>query len=173
MNKLFFLALILVTFLTIVTPMNSTQAKENQSQISAHNFTFDSAKQGQQAINLADYKDKVILVVNTASKCGFTNQYENMQNLHEQYADKGVVVIAVPSNDFGSQEPGSEAQICDFVEKQFNVTFPITAKYEVTGDSAHPFYKWARGHAGFIGSPKWNFHKYLIDKDGGFADWYS
>jgi glutathione peroxidase len=113
------------------------------------------------------------MVVNTASECGFTPQYENMENLWQEYKEKGLVIIAVPSNDFGGQEPGTEAQICEFVEKNFNVTFPITKKYSVKGDNAHPFYKWANQESSFMGTPKWNFHKYLIDKEGNYADYYS
>ncbi len=158
--------------LTILTLIYSVSAMANQSKITAHSFEFDSAIKDEK-IKLSDYKGKAILIVNTASECGFTNQYINLQALWEEFKDAGLVVIAVPSNDFGGQEPGTEAQICEFVDQKFKVTFPITAKYSVKGDNAAPFYKWANNEVGFIGSPKWNFHKYLIAPNGSLEDWYS
>jgi glutathione peroxidase len=159
-------------FFTLITLIYGVNSMANQSEMNAHNFSFESATKDEK-ISLSDYKGKVLMIVNTASECGFTPQYENMEKVWDEYKNRGLVVIAVPSNDFGGQEPGTEEQICEFVEKKFNVSFPITAKYQVKGDEAHPFYKWANDKAGFTGSPKWNFHKYLIDKDGNFADWYS
>jgi glutathione peroxidase len=115
---------------------------------------------------LADYKGKVLLVVNTASFCGFTKQYEALQALNAKYEAQGFNVIGVPSNDFGGQEPDSEGKIKEFCEGMFGVTFPLTGKNVVSGDGAHPFYKWARDELGWFNSPKWNFHKYLIGRDG-------
>jgi glutathione peroxidase len=115
---------------------------------------------------LSDFRGKVLLVVNTASFCGFTKQYEALQALNAKYEAQGFAVIGVPSNDFGGQEPESEGKIKEFCEGIFGVTFPLTDKTVVTGDAAHPFYAWAREQLGWINAPKWNFHKYLVGRDG-------
>lgn len=121
----------------------------------------------------ADYAGKVVLLVNTASLCGFTGQYKGLEALWRRYKDKGLVVLGVPSNDFGGQEPGKESKIKEFCETNFNIDFPMTTKQKVKGADAHPFYKWAADQVGLIGSPKWNFHKYLIAPDGSLKDWFS
>ena len=115
---------------------------------------------------LADWRGKVLLVVNTASFCGFTKQYAGLQSLWSKYESKGLVVVGVPSNDFGGQEPKAEGEIKKFCEGAFGITFPLTDKQSVTGPNAHPFFKWAAASAGEGGAPAWNFHKYLIGKDG-------
>jgi len=138
---------------------------------SAHDFSFQAIDGA--PLPLASFKGRAVLVVNTASQCGFTPQYTALQDLWSRYRDKGLVVLGVPSNDFGGQEPGTEAQIKDFCETNFSVDFPLTAKAKVTGKEAHPFYQWASGKAGVMGQPRWNFHKFLIGPDGGFADWFS
>ena len=117
-------------------------------------------------LKLADWQGKVLLVVNTASFCGYTPQYEGLQKLFETYEGKGLVVIGVPSNDFGGQEPEAESKIKEFCTGAFGVTFPLTAKYEVKGASAHAFYKWATTALGPQATPRWNFHKLLIARDG-------
>lgn len=117
-------------------------------------------------INLDQYKGKTILLVNVASKCGFTKQYTGLQELYEKYRDKDFYVIGVPSNQFGGQEPGSNAEIKNFCETNFNITFPLTDKVDVKGDNAHEIYKWAKKNYGNAAVPKWNFHKILINKDG-------
>ena len=117
-------------------------------------------------INLDQYKGKTILLVNVASKCGFTKQYTGLQELYEKYKDKDFYVIGVPSNQFGGQEPGSNAEIKNFCETNFNITFPLTDKVNVKGDNAHEIYKWAKKNYGNSAVPKWNFHKILINKDG-------
>ena len=117
-------------------------------------------------LNLNQYKNKTILVVNVASKCGFTKQYSGLQTLYEKYQDKGFIIIAIPSNQFGGQEPGSNKEILDFCETNFNITFPIAGKVEVKGDNSHIFYKWAKENYGKSTVPKWNFHKILINKNG-------
>lgn len=129
---------------------------------------FDHAFQSIDGTNmdLAQWRGRALLVVNTASFCGFTRQYEGLQKLWERYETKGLVVIGVPSNDFGGQEPKAEAEIKNFCEGAFGVTFPLTAKYEVKGGQAHPFYKWAVGAIGSSAQPRWNFHKILIGRDG-------
>ena len=112
---------------------------------------------------LSDYKGKVLVVVNTASECGFTPQYAGLEQLYESYNDKGVVVLGFPSNDFGGQEPGTAAEIKTFCEKKYHVTFPMFAKVKTKGEGQSPVYKFlTTGH----GEPKWNFHKYVVGKDG-------
>ena len=124
-------------------------------------------------INLSEFKGKKLLFVNVASKCGFTPQYAGLQNLHETYKDKGLVVSGVPSGDFANQEFSQILEVKEFTDKKFNITFSLTDISQVKGSNAHPFYLWANSKSGFIGSPKWNFHKYLIDKNGNFAAWFS
>ena len=120
-------------------------------------------------LNFSDYKNKAILLVNVASYCGFTKQYNDLQKLWEIYRDKGFVVIGVPSNSF-NQEKNSEKEIKKFCEVNFNINFPMTSIYEVKGDGAHEIYKWAMDNHGKSAVPKWNFHKILIDKDGKIVD---
>ncbi|MGE0024392.1 MAG: glutathione peroxidase [Hyphomicrobium sp.] len=115
---------------------------------------------------LSNFRGRVLLVVNTASFCGFTKQYEALQALNAKYEAQGFNVIGVPSNDFGGQEPDSEGKIKEFCEGMFGVTFPLTSKNVVTGDGAHPFYAWARDELGWLSAPKWNFHKYIVGRDG-------
>ena len=110
-------------------------------------------------LDLSIFENKTILLVNVASKCGFTKQYDGLQNLYDDYKDKGLVVIGVPSNQFGGQEPGTESEIKNFCETNFNITFPITSKYDVKGVNAHPIYLWANDTYGKSSVPKWNFHK--------------
>lgn len=137
----------------------------------AHQFSFDGMDGNK--INLSDLKKKVVLIVNTASKCGLTPQYQGLQNLYEKYQDQGLVVIGVPSADFANQEFGQIEQVKEFTNEKFSVTFPLTFISKVKGNNAHPFYLWANNKSGFLGSPKWNFHKYLIDKDGNLATWFA
>jgi glutathione peroxidase len=138
----------------------------------AHDFSFISID-NKTPIHLKDYKGKVILVVNTASLCGFTKQYDALQKLYDTYGQDKLIVLAVPSNDFGQQEPEDETKIKNFCTTNFNITFPITKKYSVIGKSVHDFYQWAGKLSGFMGRPKWNFHKYLIGKNGQYIDWFS
>jgi len=118
---------------------------------------------------LSRFAGKPLLVVNTASECGYTPQYKQLVELWEKYRDRGLIVLGVPSNDFGGQEPGSEAAIKDFCEVTYGVDFPMTEKQVVVGASAHPFYKWIASEVGEGGSPRWNFYKYLIGPDGKLA----
>ena len=123
-------------------------------------------------LNIAEMNGKTILLVNVASNCGFTKQYDELQKLYDDYKDKGLIVIGVPSNQFGGQEPGTESEIKDFCETNFNITFPITSKYDVKGSNAHPIYLWAKETYGKSAVPKWNFHKILINKEGKIEDTY-
>ena len=124
-------------------------------------------------LNLSKLKGKTILLVNVASNCGFTKQYDDLQNLYESYKNKGLVVIGMPSNQFGGQEPGSETEIKKFCETNFNITFQMTSKYDVKGDNAHPIYIWAKETFGKSTVPKWNFHKILINKEGKVEDTFA
>ena len=121
-------------------------------------------------ISLSKYKGKTIFLVNVASNCGFTKQYADLQNLWEKYREKDLIVIGVPSNQFGSQEPGTNKEIKDFCEVNFNISFPMTSKYDVKGNNAHEIYKWAKDTYGNSAVPKWNFHKILINKNGKVHD---
>jgi glutathione peroxidase len=134
---------------------------------SAHDFTLSGIDN--KPIDMKQYKGHPVLVVNVASFCGFTPQYKELQQLHETYGPKGLVVLGVPSNDFGAQEPKTEAEIAKFCETNYGVTFPMTAKQKVVGLDAHGLYQWIGGEAGEGALPKWNFHKYLIDKQGKLA----
>ena len=124
-------------------------------------------------INLNKFKDKVVLIVNVASYCGFTKQYDDLQKLYDNFKDKGFIVIGVPTNQFGGQEPGTESDIKKFCETNFNITFPMTSKYDVKGDNAHPIYLWAKETYGKSAVPKWNFHKILINKEGNVVDTFA
>ena len=124
-------------------------------------------------LNLNEFKNKVIVVVNVASQCGFTKQYEDMQKVWDNYQNKGVVMLGIPSNDFGKQEPGTSEEIKNFCEAKFGITFPMTEKVSVKGENAHPFYIWARENHGKSAIPKWNFHKIIIGKNGKVVDTFA
>ena len=124
-------------------------------------------------INLSSYKGKTVLLVNVASKCGFTKQYTDLQKLYDKYKEKNFLIIGVPSNQFGGQEPGTNREIKDFCETNFNITFPITNKIDVKGEDAHEIYKWAKDNYGNSTVPKWNFHKILINKEGKIQDTFN
>lgn len=133
--------------LAAATPMNSISIQSLQGE------PFD----------LAALQGKVVLFVNVASKCGFTRQYEGLQALHQEFKDRGLVIVGVPSNDFGGQEPGSAEEIAAFCRKNYGVDFPLTEKIRVKGRDRHPLYDWlTEGRS----EPKWNFHKYLVDRQG-------
>ena len=123
-------------------------------------------------LNLKEFKDKVVLLVNTASYCGFTKQYDDLQYIWDKYKSQNFVVIAVPSNSF-NQEKKNNDEVKEFCKFNFNITFPITEISEVKGDLAHPIYKWAIENHGSSAKPKWNFHKILINRDGKVVDTYS
>ena len=123
-------------------------------------------------IDLKKYKGKVILLVNTASYCGFTKQYDGLQKIWEKYENQGLVVLGVPSNSF-NQEKKSNKEVKEFCEVNFNINFPITSIYDVKGDDAHEIFKWAKKNYGSSAVPKWNFHKILINKDGKIEETYS
>ena len=124
-------------------------------------------------LDLSLFNGKTILLVNVASKCGFTKQYADLQTLYEKYKNQGLVVVGIPSNQFGGQEPGSNKEIKNFCETNFNITFPMTDKVEVKGKNAHELYVWAKKNFGNSTVPKWNFHKILINKEGKVQDTFS
>ena len=130
----------------------------------AYDFEFTSIDGA--VMKLADWRGRALLIVNSASLCGFTKQYAGLQELWARYEKSGLVVIAVPSNDFGEQEPSPDGDIFTFCQGVFGVTFPLTSKHSVIGANAHPFYKWAAEAMGPAGVPTWNFHKYLVGRDG-------
>ena len=127
-------------------------------------FSFKSIDGGE--IHLKDYKGKAILITNTASRCGFTSQYEDLENLHRKYEGKGLVVLAIPSNDF-NQELATGKKVKEFCDVNFGLTMPMSEITTVRGRSAHPFYKWLKSEHNF--QPKWNFYKVLVDKEGRFV----
>lgn len=136
----------------------------------AHDFSFEGISGG--SIRLSELRGRPFMVVNTASRCGFTRQYAGLQALWTRYRDRGFVVIGVPANDFAGQEPGTNEEILGFCSSTFGVTFPLAAKTTVVGESAHPFYRWvARERPN--DTPRWNFHKYLIGRDGRIAGVFS
>ena len=135
--------------------------------MSAHDFEFTSIDG--KPLKLSQFAGHPVLIVNTASKCGFTPQYKGLEALWQKYRERGLVVLGVPSNDFGGQEPGSEAEVKNFCSANYGVTFPLTAKNAVIGGSAHPLYKWIAAEAGEAAAPRWNFHKYLIGPKGELA----
>jgi glutathione peroxidase len=130
----------------------------------AHQFEFTSIDGDPLPLNA--WRGQPVLVVNTASFCGYTPRYRDLEALWQRFRDRGLVVLGVPSNDFGQQEPGSAADIKQFCTANYSVDFPITAKYPVIGGDAHPFYRWIAETLGEAGTPRWNFHKYLIGPDG-------
>ena len=130
----------------------------------AHDYSFTNIDGA--PLPLASFAGKPVLVVNTASKCGLTPQYEGLETLWRDYGAKGLVVLGVPSNQFAGQEPGAEAEIKDFCTLNYGVDFPMTAKTDVKDDSRHPFFAWAESALGEAANPVWNFHKILVGKDG-------
>jgi glutathione peroxidase len=137
----------------------------------AYDFNFNKINGAK--LNLKDFKGKVIVIINVASQCGFTNQYTDMQKIWGKYQEKNFVIIGIPSNEFGKQEPGSNEQIKKFCESKFSISFPMVEKVSVKGDNAHPFYIWAKKNFGKSAVPKWNFHKIIIDKNGKVARTFS
>lgn len=137
----------------------------------AYGFSFEPLT-GQKKIEITDYRGDVIMLVNTASKCRFASQYAQLESLYQRYKDKGLVVIGIPSNDYFWREPLNHEQIAQFCEINYNITFPLTAKTRTRGMGLHPFYKWAGHQVGVFGSPKWNFHKYLLNRDAILVDFF-
>ncbi len=155
--------------ITIIMIFFKTQAHSNYEKV-FYDFSIESIDG--QIINLSEYKNKVVLLVNTASYCGFTKQYEDLQELWEKYKSKGLVVFGVPSNSF-NQEKNSNNDVKEFCEVNFNINFPLSSIYEVKGKNAHEIFKWAKDNHGNSAIPKWNFHKILINKSGKVEDTFA
>jgi glutathione peroxidase len=162
LKKLFYTIIFMISF------FNTGNAKYDKIF-----FDFDIKDINEETFALDKLKNKTVLLVNVASNCGFTKQYSELQELYDKYSEKGLVVLGVPSNQFGGQEPGSNNEIKDFCETNFNITFPMTTKIDVKGENAHPIYLWAKENYGNSAVPKWNFHKILINKQGKIEDVYS
>lgn len=154
---------VLVAITAATHLLSRARATPASSPITAYAFTFKGLDGGD--ILLSDFADHPILVINTASQCGYTPQFAGLQQLWSRYHDRGLMMIGVPSNDFGGQEPGGATEINNTAHGDYHVTFPLTEKTVVKGVHAHPFYRWAAQQAGFA-VPHWNFHKYLIGHDG-------
>jgi len=154
-------AMVLIVLGTLTSAI-AVAAERNKAL--AYDYSFEAIEGGK--MPLEQWRGKVLLIVNTASFCGFTPQYAGLQALWQRYERQGLVVIGVPSNDFGGQEPNSEGEILGFCKGAYNVTFPLTSKQAVSGAAAHPFYRWASDRLGPGAAPKWNFHKYLVGRDG-------
>ena len=154
-------SLIVYTIVIMFSLFSKTEAKYDKLF-----FDLNIKSINDEDLNLSQYKNKTILLVNVASKCGFTKQYTGLQTLYEKYKDKEFIIIGIPSNQFGSQELGTNKEIKDFCETNFNITFPMTTKVDVKGDNLHEIYAWAKKNYGKSTIPKWNFHKILINKNG-------
>lgn len=180
--------LYLISLLASIFCLLSFKAVDSQSSI----YDFKALSNEGEMVDFASYKGKVLVIVNTASKCGFTPQYDGLEELYQRYKDKGLVVIAFPCDQFGHQEPGSDEQIAEFCRMNHGVTFPLMSKIEVNGENAHPIFQWLKSQAGFAGfdlnhklgklmhkmlssqdpdyakNPdiKWNFTKFVISRDG-------
>jgi glutathione peroxidase len=157
----------LVALVATTASARGALADGGMSRISAYAFSFPALSGDD--IRLAAFTSKPLLVVNTASLCGYTPQYAGLQDIWNEFRERGLTVIGVPSNDFGGQEPGGTSEISETAHHQYGVTFPIAAKSVVIGAKAHPFYRWA-AEARPREVPRWNFHKYLIGRDGYIAD---
>ena len=160
MKKIFIILFMFSFFSKVIAENNGT----------AYDYEFNSIDGD--LIKLSQYKGKVIVVVNVASRCGYTPQYEDLQTLWSEYKSKDLVVLGIPTNNF-RQEPGSNKEIKNFCETNFGITFPMTEKINVIGNNSHPFYKWARKDYGIGAIPKWNFHKIIIGKDGKVVETFS
>jgi glutathione peroxidase len=164
--RMTFTALLRVVLMWLFWPKEAVAM--NCSKTLSHTFLRlqDEAPQ-----NLCQYQGKVVLIVNTASYCGFTGQYDGLEKLYSQYKDKGLVILGFPSNDFGKQEPGSNKEIADFCHNTYGVKFPMFAKSSVTGPNVNPLFKHLIEQTGT--KPRWNFYKYLVDRQGNVVDAYS
>jgi glutathione peroxidase len=154
----------------LAAPSVARAQSPSMSRITAYAFSFKGLSGGD--IRLAEHAGKPILIVNTASLCGYTPQYAGLQQLWTRFHDKGLLIIGVPSNDFGGQEPATATDIAETANHEYGVTFPLAAKAEVKGPLVHPFYKWAASERP-LDTPRWNFHKYLVGHDGHIAAAFS
>jgi glutathione peroxidase len=149
------------------TETSPMPAPDSPAAADAYRFAFAGIEGG--TLPLSAWRGHPVLVVNTASFCGYTPQYRDLEALWRQYRDRGLIVLGVPSNDFGAQEPGSASEIKQFCETNYEIDFPLAEKVHVVGANAHPFYRWVAAELGEGGAPRWNFHKYLVGPDGQLA----
>jgi glutathione peroxidase len=168
MKWLFFLPLMVLNLMLNPSDANANPASATCAPAFSHTFL---RLQDEVPQNLCQYQGKVIMVVNTASFCGFTSQYEGLEKVYARYKDKGFVILGFPSNDFGQQEPGSNKEIAEFCKNTYDVKFPMFAKSSVSGKDANPLFKMLISKTGT--SPKWNFYKYLIDRNGNIVESYN
>ena len=160
MNKIFIFFLIIIGIAMI-----------NKVNANAYKFSFKSIDG--KIVNLKDFKGKPILIINTASLCGFTNQYADIELLYDHYKEDGLVVVGIPSNDFGNQELSSNTKVKEFCTTNIDISFLLTEITKIKGQNGHPFFKWIKQEAGFLAFPKWNFYKYLINNKGELVSWYT
>ena len=158
---------IILIFFMIFSFINSAKGYQGKS---LYDFKFKSING--ETIQMEEYKNNVIIVVNVASRCGYTPQYEDLQFVWEKYRENNLIVLGIPTNNF-KQEPGTNEEIKNFCETNFGIDFPMTEKIDVIGTNAHPFYKWAKMNYGLGAIPKWNFHKIVIGKDGKIVDTFA
>ena len=168
MKWLFFLPLMVLNLMLNPSDANANPASATCAPALSHTFL---RLQDEVPQNLCQYQGKVIMVVNTASFCGFTSQYEGLEKVYARYKDKGFVILGFPSNDFGQQEPGSNKEIAEFCKNTYDVKFPMFAKSSVSGKDANPLFKMLISKTGT--SPKWNLYKYLIDRNGNIVESYN
>ena len=148
----------------------ATENSQKTTSAKLYEMQFETIDGG--TLNMSDYKGKVVLVVNTASECMFTKQFALMQELWTKYKDKGLVIIAVPSNDFGGQEPGTNEKIVEFCSMRYGVTFPVVKKVSAKGKQKHEFFDMTHESFGMLSGPYWNFYKYIFDKNGNPREWF-
>ena len=157
----------IVTYIMIIIGVSMT----SEVKASVYQFNFNSID-GKE-INLNDFKGKPLFIVNTASLCGFTYQYSDIETLHQKYKKDGLIIIGIPSNDFGNQELSSNNKVKEFCTINFDVSFMLTEITNIKGKKGHPFFRWVKKEAGFLAFPKWNFYKYIINKKGTLVKWYA
>ncbi len=153
----------------IMIVIGASMISEVKATVYQFNFNSIDGKE----INLSEFKGKPIFIVNTASLCGFTYQYSDIETLHQKYKKDGLIIIGIPSNDFGNQELSSNQKVKEFCNVNFNVSFMLTEITNIKGEKGHAFFKWVKKEAGFLAFPKWNFYKYLINKEGFLVKWYA
>lgn len=158
---------------TPVAVAPTTEAKPVEPTPATGFYSFVVKDAEDRDVKLSDYKGKVVLVVNVASKCGFTGQYEGLEKLYKDYSAKGFVILGFPSNQFHGQEPGTNKEIQQFCKLTYGVNFPVFGKVEVNGDGAIPLYKWLKSQKGFEGDISWNFNKFLLNQKGEVVERYS
>ncbi len=161
----------LLALFGLLTQLPASDTKEKTMSI----YDFDVKRISGEAVSMAEYKGKVLLIVNVASKCGFTPQYDGLEELYQTYKDQGLAILGFPCNQFGSQEPGTHEEIVTFCRVNYGVSFDMFEKIDVNGENTHPLYAYLKSEAsGFLGSEsiKWNFTKFLIDREGNVVERY-